>query len=141
MNPDKTAKAKEWPIHKTAPKDFPHGFINRRGFYYKTDKAGHVIEVRNIFGCDITSWLVDPDEVKNGVLSLRKKQERYFITLKTRYGDKEGCFIYKRDNETKEEKWLEISRAEWDSLFEGRATWTEIKNRAIELAKQYGLND
>ncbi len=138
---EQKARLKEWPIHKTAPKDFPHGFIHIGGLYYKTDKTGHVVEVRNIFGCDITSWLADPDEVKNGVLFPRVKQERHFITLKNKYGDREGCFIYKRDNETKEEKWLEISRAEWDSLFEGGVTWTEIKNRAIELAKQYGLND
>lgn len=137
MSPDKTAMVKEWPLHKTAPKNFPFGYYHNKGLYYKTDDAGHVVEVRNIFGCDITSWLVDPDEVKTCVFLSRVKQERYLFTLKTRYVDKEGCFIYKRDNETKEEKWLEISLAEWDSLFEGTPNWTEIKNRAIELAKQY----
>lgn len=40
---------------KTIPANFPAGYEERNGLYFKTDAEGNVTEIRNLFGCDITA--------------------------------------------------------------------------------------
>ena len=39
----------------TIPANFPAGYEERNGLYFKTDADGKVTEIRNLFGCDITA--------------------------------------------------------------------------------------
>lgn len=38
------------------PQDFPKGYKEKNGKFYKTDEAGNVTELRNLFGYDISEY-------------------------------------------------------------------------------------
>lgn len=52
----KQVKPNAWNGHfAIIPANFPAGYEERNGLYFKTDAEGNVTEIRNLFGCDITA--------------------------------------------------------------------------------------
>ena len=49
--------------NKTIPPDFPQGYKSINGKFYKFDEhTGEILEIRNLFGYDITAY-VNPKAV------------------------------------------------------------------------------
>ena len=44
------------PDKHNPPANFPDGYLKRNGMYYKVDDAGNVIELRNIYGREISDF-------------------------------------------------------------------------------------
>ncbi len=133
-----------WFIDNTAPKNFPEGFYRLKGGgpFFKMDDSEHVTEVRDIFGYDITSDFVDPNEVKISLTPRTKRTPRpYSLQLRTLFQGNEGYYIQIKNNKTKEESWVEITKDEWDWIWSGGSRYyKEIGKRLYKMARKHGYD-